>query len=542
MTNTATWTAYNAGPIDVATATASATVNVTAPAPAIALAKTVGTTPGVCAATDNISVAAGTEVYYCYQVQNTGNVTFELHDLADDKLGAVLSNLAYTLTPGAFSPQVIVPKTINVDTVNTATWTAKTLPFTTTSFNFIDISTTGTALALADDGEANITLPFSFTLFGQTSSDLRVANNGGILFGVTTGDLGTTNSALPNATIGRAILPFWDDIDSDTGDVYWEIQGLAPNRVAIIEWYNRPHFSNIGSATFEVLLYEGSNAIVFQYLDTDFGDPLYNAGVSATVGLNDTASNALQYSFNQAIITDGLALIHDPPTFYTASSTDTATVNALFPNIDVAPLSLTTSQPTNTTTSQVLTIANTGQAPLDWQVLETQPDRPANEGAQPAPEPVFNVPAVVSSKADCEAFANYLGQEPEGYAEHCGAELAPPTGGVLEGPTDIGYLLNLRTPDRNLKQFVLNNFPGQVVIGPQTANIYGMDFDSTATTLHALNSSTNQLGTLNIATGAFTSTVACPPPTGASWTDLSIDPVTDIFYASTATNLYTSTR
>jgi hypothetical protein len=193
-TNTGTWTAYNAGPIDVATATASATVNVVVPTPSIALTKTVGTTPGVCAATDNIAVAAGTEVYYCYQVQNTGTVTFELHDLVDDKLGAVLSNLAYSLTPGAFSPQVIVPRTINVTTTNTATWTAKT---TTT---FVDISATGTALNLTDDSEANIVSPFPFTFFGATSSDLRVGNNGGILFGVTTGDLGLSNIALPAAT------------------------------------------------------------------------------------------------------------------------------------------------------------------------------------------------------------------------------------------------------------------------------------------------------------------------------------------------------
>ena len=418
--NTATWTAYNAGPSNVVTATDTATVTVEALSPSIVLSKTVGTIPGVCAATDNIAVAAGTEVYYCYQTQNTGNVTFELHDLVDDQLGTVLSNLPYTLAPGAFSPQVIVPKTITVDTVNTATWTAKTLPFTPTTFNFVDITTTGTALNLTDDSEANITLPFAFTLFGQTSSDLRVANNGGILFGVTTGDLSTTNAALPNAAVGRAILPFWDDIDSDTGNVYWEVQGSAPNRVAIIEWYNRPHFSNIGAATFEVLLYEGTNAITFQYLDTDFGDPLYNAGVSATVGLNDTASNALQYSFNQAIITDSLALTYNPAAFYTASSTDTATVDALFPNIDVSPLSLASTQVPNTVNNLPVTIANTGQAPLDWEILETEPDRPANPGVQPAPEPVFNVPAAVTSKADCEAFENYLGREPDGYAEFCG--------------------------------------------------------------------------------------------------------------------------
>ncbi len=44
----------------------------------ISLAKTVGTTAGVCATTSTISVSAGTTVYYCYEVTNTGDVT--LHD------------------------------------------------------------------------------------------------------------------------------------------------------------------------------------------------------------------------------------------------------------------------------------------------------------------------------------------------------------------------------------------------------------------------------------------------------------------------------
>ena len=37
--------------------------------------------------TDAITVSAGTQVYYCYEVENTGDVTFEFHDLEDDQLG-----------------------------------------------------------------------------------------------------------------------------------------------------------------------------------------------------------------------------------------------------------------------------------------------------------------------------------------------------------------------------------------------------------------------------------------------------------------------
>ncbi len=124
--NSALWTAFNAGPTDVVTATDVATVTVELPVPAIVLTKTVGTTPGVCATTDDISVAEGTTVYYCYQVENIGNVTFDYHDLVDNRLGTILDGSAYALAPGALYPQVIVSATLSATTVNTATWAAYT--------------------------------------------------------------------------------------------------------------------------------------------------------------------------------------------------------------------------------------------------------------------------------------------------------------------------------------------------------------------------------------------------------------------------------
>ena len=377
VTNSATWTAHVVGGAS-AQATDTATVNVGGASPAIELTKTVGTVPGVCATTDTITVATGTEVYYCYQVENTGDVTFNFHDLVDDQLGTLLNDLPYALAPGAFSPEVIVPETVTAPVVNTATWTAMTdiggYTVEPTTFSFVDISASGTALDLTDDSEANITSPFPFTLYGVTSSDLRVGNNGGILFNRTTGDLGTTNATLPNATIGLAILPFWDDIDADTGNVYWEVQGSAPNRMLIVEWYNRPHYSNIGAATFEAILYEGTNAIVFQYLDTDFGNSSYNAGVSATVGINMDGAIALQYSYNQAVITDGLALRIEAVTPQMAVDDDTATVNLSDPDINVTPASMVSSLLIGTTQTQVLSIGNTGAANLDWTLNEAQPN------------------------------------------------------------------------------------------------------------------------------------------------------------------------
>ena len=50
-------------------------------------------------------------------------------------------------------------------------------------------------------------------------------------------------------------------------------------------------------------------------------------------------------------------------------------------------------------------------------------------------------------------------------------------------PDQYRLRVNLRTPNRNLYQFTLNDFPGQTSVGPQASNIYAMDFDATATVL-----------------------------------------------------------
>jgi 3D (Asp-Asp-Asp) domain-containing protein len=123
VTNTATWTAYTATGLS-ATDTATATVTVAS----IEIVKTVGTDPGVCGTESSITVPAGTEVYYCYTVTNTGDATLNLHTLVDDQLGTLFSGFAYALTPGSSVSTVdaglSIPAMITMPTLNTATWTA----------------------------------------------------------------------------------------------------------------------------------------------------------------------------------------------------------------------------------------------------------------------------------------------------------------------------------------------------------------------------------------------------------------------------------
>jgi subtilisin-like proprotein convertase family protein len=125
FSNTAIWLATTGG-LDSAAASDTATVNVANLG--ISLSKTVGTEAGVCAATDAIEVEAGTQVYYCYTVENTGDEALALHDLVDDELGAIFLGLAYDLLPGESVNTVAagleISAIINETVTNTAVWTA----------------------------------------------------------------------------------------------------------------------------------------------------------------------------------------------------------------------------------------------------------------------------------------------------------------------------------------------------------------------------------------------------------------------------------
>ena len=101
----------------------SATVRFVTQLPSITLNKTVGTDSAMCATSDAITVTAGTEVTYCYEVTNTGAMTLTNHMLVDDQLGVLLQDFSYDLAPGA-SVFITQTATISTTTMNTAVWTA----------------------------------------------------------------------------------------------------------------------------------------------------------------------------------------------------------------------------------------------------------------------------------------------------------------------------------------------------------------------------------------------------------------------------------
>jgi hypothetical protein len=189
---------------------------------------------------------------------------------------------------------------------------------------FIDISTTGTSVpvALSDDSEHNISIP-SFTLNGTTFTTARVGMNGVIALGSTAGDITTTNATLPTSanTAGNVLLvPYWDDLDIQSSPT---IKTETVGSVFIIQYNNVTHdilASTTASITFQVQLDLVSGTITYVYSDVDFGNPTYDYGVSATVGLQLSSSNAIQYSFNAASLTNGQCISFTPNTALTSYS------------------------------------------------------------------------------------------------------------------------------------------------------------------------------------------------------------------------------
>ena len=168
---------------------------------------------------------------------------------------------------------------------------------------FIDISTTGAPTNLTDDGEIGVVLPFPFLYQGNLINDISIGNNGDIKLGTLTG---FTSFGGNMTTLADGLYPWLDDLDSETGNVYYETIGTAPNRVFVVEWFERCNFSgSVGApnVTFEVQIEEATNEIYFVYDDVVFGgvNAFDDYGASADIGVAgpvqdiNTSNNDTQY-------------------------------------------------------------------------------------------------------------------------------------------------------------------------------------------------------------------------------------------------------
>jgi subtilisin family serine protease len=198
--------------------------------------------------------------------------------------------------------------TVNVD-----------LPVRTDNFGYACTNATGSyptvtdLLALTgDDVQTTINLPFPVPFYGTNYTSASVTTNGSVAFGAASAT--QTNVAIPSTGAPNAALyPLWDDwfVDAASG-VYTGVTGVSPNRHFVIEWRNiRSFFDTAQRLSFVAEIGE-DGSVTYRYKEV--AGSSFEAGSSATIGVeNATGTDALQYSLNEAVLTDGTAIA-----FYTS--------------------------------------------------------------------------------------------------------------------------------------------------------------------------------------------------------------------------------
>jgi len=179
-------------------------------------------------------------------------------------------------------------------------------------FQWQDIGATGSSFNMScDECSDSISLPFPISFYGQGYSNLNVSSNGVMSFdGVV---FSWSNNPIPSAAVPNTIIaPFWSDFDlSANGKVVWQAVGVAPHRQFIVQFDNVPFFfasDNQNGFSFQVIFNESSSDVLFQYLDVQGASDWGDFGQRATIGLQRDGSYGQQYSFNQAVLQDQMAI------------------------------------------------------------------------------------------------------------------------------------------------------------------------------------------------------------------------------------------
>jgi hypothetical protein len=176
-------------------------------------------------------------------------------------------------------------------------------------FEWIDITSVGTAIGLGDDSFAGpLSLGFSFPFYENSYSDVYVGSNGIITFGA--GSSARSNLGIPNAVApNNMIALWWDDLDpSDGGAIYYYTD--MTNGYFVISFVGVPNYQSpdgTGSLTCQAILYP-SGKMKLQYLTMDAGADA-NGLIGSSIGLeNAGGSDGLEVVYNAAYMHDNLAI------------------------------------------------------------------------------------------------------------------------------------------------------------------------------------------------------------------------------------------
>ena len=200
------------------------------------------------------------------------------------------------------------------------------------TFNWVDISGTGTPILAGADDEYAYPVPigFPFTFYGSPFTQAAVGSNGHVYFQDTY--LGLSNVCIPgDADYGvtdNIIAAYWDDLVISPGSIYYQTLG-SPGSRRFVVMFSQVRFYGYTPEiplSFEVILNEADNSILLQYLNASTGSSgSHDNGGSATVGIQQNVSAGLQYSCNTPSLSGGLAILFSTGPSYSLIFEDDAT-------------------------------------------------------------------------------------------------------------------------------------------------------------------------------------------------------------------------
>lgn len=217
-------------------------------------------------------------------------------------------------------------------------------------YSFIDISAGGSGTSVlsgTDDGSVPLTLPFPFLFYGQSYSMVCVSSNGALYFiasaaacGAAPNDFANTDlTVAPPPNDSPALLPFWSDLTfavPGAGSVIYQTLGTPGARRFVVQWNNAYPQGSQSPVTFEAVLFESGNKILFQYQNIELGagDPNTQGG-RATVGIHNAgglqSGQQLPWSYDARVLANSTALqFSNQPTIV---ATTTTLASSLQPSI-----------------------------------------------------------------------------------------------------------------------------------------------------------------------------------------------------------------
>jgi len=159
----------------------------------------------------------------------------------------------------------------------------------------------------SDDESYALSLPFPFNFYGTDYNTVYIDSNGRLNFYSNTSYFSNLPFPCIEDKCQLVIAPFWDDLTTYPLDseVRYAIVGAAPERSVVITWTRVEHLGDGDTNTFQVILYEGTNKIKFQY-------QTINPYGEETVGLN--LGDGCRYnSYPSSSLANGTAILFSPP-------------------------------------------------------------------------------------------------------------------------------------------------------------------------------------------------------------------------------------